>query len=244
MNNRKRTIIAAIFTAIVLISMGLFSFFKKSALRAQPLIEPYKEQSTNLIYNGLSCDNLSLYKENVKQPYKYPFDILFSEENSNVDLQKITSDITSEPRIKLLAYNKLAANGYKSSNKELLGVIVEIGLENGLDVLASFKNGTARYINFSEKIIIWENTTDEIVNQITKALFANGLNIVNQIEPQKDSRKRPPAKGNARISFLVSDGIYFVEGSKNTFFRDPNIKSTFDKAAELMQCLINKRSSK
>lgn len=87
--------------------MGLFSFFKKTPqiTQANKSIDPYKDSSTNYIYNLLFCDNLELYKQNVKEPYTFPFDILFSENSSETDLQNIIDDKNAEPRIKVLAYN-------------------------------------------------------------------------------------------------------------------------------------------
>lgn len=124
--------------------MGLFSFFKKSPAQTQTQssIDPYKDSSTNFIYNLLFCDNLNLYKEKTQQPYTYPFDILFSETSSVADLQKIIDDKNSDPRIKVLAYNRQLSSGHKPTKKELLAVIVEVGLDEGLDVLASFNVST------------------------------------------------------------------------------------------------------
>lgn len=105
--------------------MGLFSFFKKSPAQTptQSSIEPYKDSSTNFIYNLLFCDNLNLYKEKTQKPYTYPFDILFSETSSITDLQKIIDDKSSDPRIKVLACNRQLASGHKPSKKELLAVM-------------------------------------------------------------------------------------------------------------------------
>ena len=121
--------------------MGLFNFFRKPSAISEVTSGPYKDSSANLIYNLLFCDNLNLYKANTTPPFTYPFDILFSEISSLTDLQKIIADSNSDPRVKILAYNKLLASGQKPENKVLLAVIVEVGLDNGLDVLASFSNG-------------------------------------------------------------------------------------------------------
>jgi FPC/CPF motif-containing protein YcgG len=43
--------------------MGLFSFFKKSPEQLSASEDPYKDSSTNLIYNLLFCDNIDLYKK-------------------------------------------------------------------------------------------------------------------------------------------------------------------------------------
>ena len=127
---------------LIITSTGLFGFFKKSTAQTQTQfsIDPYKDSSTNYIYNLLFCDNLNLYKQSIQKPYTYPFDILFSETSSVDDLQKIIEDINSDPRIRVLAFNKQLASGHKPTQKEILAVIVEVGLDSGLDVLASFNN--------------------------------------------------------------------------------------------------------
>lgn len=222
--------------------MGLFSFFKKSPTQteSQSSIDPYKDSSTNFIYNLLFCDNLNLYKEKTQQPYTYPFDILFSETSSVADLQKIIDDKNSDPRIKVLAYNRQLANGHKPTKNELLAVIVEVGLNEGLDVLATFSNGTARYINHTGNILVWETTNVEAVNKITTDLFASSQNIINQIGVWDKPRRPNPTKGNVRITFLVSDGLYFGEGPMDVLFSDPMAGPALTKATELMQYLTQK----
>ena len=156
-------------TIITFTCMWFFRFLKNTQIS----IEPYKDSSTNVIYNLLFCDNIDLYKKKTEELNTYPFDILFSENSSNNELQKIIDDKNSDPRIKTLAYNKQTLSGIKPTKKELLAVIVEVGLKNGLDVLASFSNGKARYINQSGKIIVWEKTDDNKANDITNELFEN-----------------------------------------------------------------------
>jgi hypothetical protein len=225
--------------------MGLFSFFKKTTpekptIISKTSINPYKDSSTNYIYNLLFCDNLELYKQNTKEPYSYPFDILFAETSSSTDLQKIINDPNSDPRLKILAYNKQVKLGHKPNKKELLAVIVEVGLDNGLDVLASFSNGTARYINQTGKVLVWESTDDKNANKITADLFENSQNIVNQIGVWAKPRRPNPTKGNVRITFLVSDGLYFGEGPINILFNDEMASPALTNATELMKYLTEK----
>lgn len=213
--------------------MGSFDFSKKT----QPLNGPYKDGATNLIYNLLFCDDMELFKINTTPPYPYPFDILFMADASAADLQKIIDDQTAEPRIKLLACNRLLAKGGQLK-KELLAVIVEAGLDDGLDVLASFKDGTARYINYTGQMIIWENTTDAKANELKDDLFAKSEAVVKLIGPWDQPRKPPPAKGNVRISFLLSDGLYFGEGPIQVLFNDPMASAPLNSATLLMQYLM------
>ena len=224
--------------------MGLFSSFKKQPdpkpIAAALPNGPYKEGSTNLIYQLLFCDNLELYKVNTPPPYSYPFDVLFAETSTAADLQKMIDDTAMDPRVRMLAYNKQSALGHKPTKKELLAVIVEVGLDGGLDTLASFANGTARYINQTGKLLIWENTSDANANQLTNDLFAKSQKIVAQIGPWDKPRRPNPAKGNTRISFLVSDGLYFGEAPTNTLFSDPLASPALTSAAQLMQYLTER----
>jgi len=223
--------------------MGLFDFLKNTTPAGQGPDGPYSDPATNLIYHLLFCDSLDLYKANSTPPHLYPFDILFAETSSAEELQKIIDDSSADPRVKLLAYNKQLANGQLPNKKELLAIIIEVGLDNGLDVLASFKNGTARYINQTGKILVWELTTDDKANELTNALFLHGQNIVNQIGPWDKPRLLPPKKGNTRISFLVSDGLYFGEGPINVLFSDPMAGPALTSATQLMQYLTERSLS-
>lgn len=228
--------------------MGLFNLFKKSPAPQQAasstFYQPYKESATNYIYNILFCDDLSLYQRNQQPPYSYPFNILFSESSSTADLQKLIDDTGADPRVKILASNLLLAHGHKPAQKELFAIIVEVGLEQGLDTLASFHNGTARYINQSGKIVIWESTTDAEANAITAELFSKGEQVIKQIGPWDKPRRPQPAKGMARISFLVSDGLYFGEAPLNTLFNDPLASPALMSATQLMQYLMKKSLEK
>jgi len=241
MTTTKKILFGLTLTILIFSSMGLFNFFKNTPSQIQAfVIDPYKDSTTNLIYNLLFCDNLNLFKEKTQKPYTYPFDILFSESSSIAEFQKIIDDKNSDPRIKILAYNRQLALGRKPTKKELLAVIVEVGLDNGLNVLASFNNGTARYINQTGKILVWETSDDKAANKITNELFVNSQNIVNQIGAWNKPRRSNPTKGNVRITFLVSDGLYFGEGPMDVLFNDPMASPALMKATELMQYLTQK----
>ena len=105
--------------------MGLFDRFKKPAQQST-------ENSFNLIYELLFCDNIALYKLHHQQPNVYPWNILLAENSSDTELQQIIDDTSLETRTKILAYNKLRTSGQPVDNKELLGVIVEVGMDEGL----------------------------------------------------------------------------------------------------------------
>jgi len=200
---------------------------------------PYSDPATNTVYNWLFCDDINLFKTTVSQPERYPWNILFSPSSVNPGLQTIIDDAAVETRARMLAYNMLRQSGCSSSKKELLAVIVEVGLDDGLDVLAAFKDGTARYINQSGKMIIWEAASDE-AGTLIKELFASSIPVIQQIGPWNNARRPHPETGMARISFLVSDGLYFGEAPMNALFDHPLAKPALLAATALMQFLTVK----
>lgn len=211
--------------------MGIFN-------RTKPLPGPYKDDPANLIYELLFCDDPDLYKRNIKQQDIEPWKTLFHD-NPNIEaLKKMVLDEDTESRVRLLAYYNLRKNGIAVEAKELEGVVVEVGLEDGIDVLASYKDGTARYINYTGKIIIWETKNDTSA-EITAQLFRDSANIVQRIGPWNQPRRQHPEKGKVRISFLVSDGIYFGEGEINSFFKDQLAAPALQSATALMEFLTN-----
>jgi hypothetical protein len=195
-------------------------------------INPYKNEGLNKIYNLLFCDNIDLYSSESKS-LSYPWDVLFSKKPDIEKLKAITIDETLDSRQKILAFHLLLSLHKATDEKELLGVIIEVGLQEGLDVLAAFKDGTARYINHSEKMLIWETRTDQS-DQLISKLFADSRNVVNRIGPWDKERKPFPANGMIRLTFLVSDGLYFGEGPFEVLEKDAMGGPVINSATQLM----------
>ena len=212
--------------------MALINIFKK------PPQSP-DNNSPTLIYDLLFCDDIDLYKKHIRQPVA-PWSILFSDNSTNEDLQALIDNPKTESRVKILAYRKLSSNGQKPRKKELLAVIIEIGLDMGTDVLASFRDGSARYINQSGKVIIWE-IRDERSDFLTSELFDESENMAKKIGPWDiQSRLAPPGIGLARITFLVSEGLYFGQAPMNVLFHDPLSGPALNVATLLMQHLTER----
>ncbi len=200
---------------------------------------PYHDDAVNAIYALLFGDDPSLFKQGATIDAGSPWVILTAEEPGYTDLLKIASDATQETRVRLLAYHLVRTNGFPVEEKELLAVIVEVGLDEGLDVLAAYQDGTARYINYTGKMIIWD-APDQTSMEITRQLFNDSKIIVGKIGPWNGPRRPFPGKGIVRISFLVSDGLYFGEGPINVLFSDPLAAPALSSATALMQYLANR----
>ena len=201
--------------------------------------QPYHQQGNTTIYELLFCDKPELYTSIAKEKDVYPWAMLSAESPANSELQAIATNPSLETRVQLMAYNLLRKNGYVPSAKELLGVIVEVGLEGGLDTLAAYKDGTARYLNFTGKMIFWDSPIAES-NTIVEQLFAASQKIVEQIGPWDKERLPPPLAGSIRLTFLVSDGLYFGEGPFDVLQKDSMAAPVIVAAIQLLTFLTNR----
>jgi hypothetical protein len=196
---------------------------------------PYKEDGLNKIYNLLFCDDMALYQSGTRAE-GYPWDVLFAATPDTDQLIKIVADTMLESRQRILGYKLLAEKNAPVNKKELLAVIVEVALPEGLDVLAAFADGSARYINHAEKLLIWENRTEES-NQLIGQLFNESITVVNKIGPWEDARRPFPVDEMVRLSFLVADKLYFGEGPFDVLANDPMGGPVIDAATKLMAYL-------
>lgn len=157
------------------------------------------------------------------------------------ELQKIVSMPGLESRHYLEAWHALRANGIAPAAdeaKHLLGVVVDVHLDSGLDTLAAYEDHAARYLNFSGAGVIWERPDDRLDAAIDR-LLDGGRFILDNIGPWEGDRPPAPRKGNVRISLLTPRGLHFGEGGMDVFIRDPLAAPTFQAATLLMQALTS-----
>jgi len=200
-------------------------------------MQPYKNEAINKIYDLLFCDKPELFRTDGDLPDEYPRSELFVPDPSDETLQKIVDDDGVESRYKIIASNMSVATRKAAADRRIFGVIVEVGMDEGLDVLAAYEDGTARYINYSEKLIVWDARTSES-DEIIADLFSVARPLVDMIGPWNGERREPPTPGNARLTFLVSNGLYFGEGPFNALHADALGGPVIDGAVKLMTFLI------
>src|SRR5262245_42821074 len=85
-----------------------------------------------------------------------PWQALFAARPDIAELQRIAADPAEESRIRVLACRRLKEAHQPIAQKELLGVIIENAMPEGLDVLAAYPDHRARYLNHSGKALVWE----------------------------------------------------------------------------------------
>jgi hypothetical protein len=95
--------------------------------------------------------------------------------------------------------------------KELRGVVVEVGIDGGLDLLAAYADHTARYYNHSGAGVVWERPDGSLDAQID-ALLAAARPLCDFVEPWAGELPAPPPVDEARINMLTPAGVRFGQG--------------------------------
>jgi hypothetical protein len=121
--------------------------------------------------------------------------------------------------------------------KQLLGVIMEVPMNGGLDLLAAYPEHTARYYNSTGKATIWERPNDSL-DGLIDALLREGQKVLNAIGPWNRPRPPAPQGGQWRMNFLSPAGLHFGQAAYETFAKDPMARPVIDTATALMQALV------
>jgi hypothetical protein len=218
--------------------VGLIAAISASAFAGRPTFyRPYKESANNFLYNLLFCDDLSLFRSKGSAPATGPIAVLLSPHPPAQEIERIASDETEESRIRILAFNYLRSKNVKVPGGQLLGVVVEVPLGGSLDALAVFADGRIRYLNHSGKVAAFEATPATMEHDRQRLMQASA-NAVARIGPWDKPRLPPPAEGKVRLTFLVSDGLYFGEGPSSAIARDAIGGPVLQSATQLLLKIV------
>jgi hypothetical protein len=135
------------------------------------------------------------------------------------------------------------------SARRVRGVVVEMGLDLGVDTVAGYDDGSARYLNRAGGGVFWDgrSTPDVAIVAGVDTLLAAGQAAVDANVPIAAARPGPPPHGAAMIAILTEGGIYFGAGPADVLSRDPYGGPAIAAAINLMVALIDmsqKRGSK
>ncbi|MGC1423647.1 MAG: hypothetical protein WA354_00970 [Terracidiphilus sp.] len=145
-----------------------------------------------------------------------------------------------ETRVCLQAWNTLRELGDKppgEKGKQVLGVVVEIGMPKGLDLVAAYRDHRARYFNYSGAGVLWERRDDSLDALIDELLQA-GTAVAQVIGPWMQARPPEPKNGNARINLLTPSGIHLGNGPVEALNQDPMGGPILSAAFGLMKRLV------
>ena len=203
--------------------------------------QPYaKASAANEIYDLLFCDNPTAFQpKSDDKPTDWQL-LLFGPAQDPARIARLAGHSATESRVRVLAYNWLRTHGHETPKGVLLGVIIEVPLDHGLDVLAAYADGSVRYINHTGKMALIEPRGLPEASVQAKRLIELAQPIVAQIGPWDKARLPPPAKPNIRLTFIVSDGLYFGEGPLEVMQQDGLAGPLIQQGAHMLSLITDK----
>ena len=168
-------------------------------------------------------------------------------QNAAIDCwRKITQQPDLEPRQHLQAWHFLRLHGQQpppEQAKQVLGVVIEVAMPAGLDLLAAYPDHSSRYYNYSGAGVVWEHPDTSLDSAIDQLLEAS-KQIVDKIGPWENARQAPPIRDQARLNFLTPSGLHFGQAPMSALSRDPMAGRVLNLATILMKALIAKTNKK
>lgn len=162
-------------------------------------------------------------------------------------LLKVANGAAEESRQRLQAWTALRSLGESpppEAAKQVLGVVLDMHLPEGLDTVAAYADGTARYINHGGKLVVWEGGNAMGMQAPIDALVAAGQKVANAIGPWEEARPAAPPKGKARLSMLTPSGLHFGQAGINDLYRERLAAPAMKAGETLLLALIRAAESK
>ena len=140
------------------------------------------------------------------------------------------------------AWHYLRQHGVQPSStdsKRLLGVVLEIHLDTGVDLLAAYPERNARFYHGGGRGVIWEHPDDSLDTEID-TLLATSQSVLNAIGPWTEARPAPPPMHHVRLNFLSPAGLHFGQAPLATFEKDPMAGPVLAAGVTLMRAMVDK----
>lgn len=156
-------------------------------------------------------------------------------------LEEVAQMRDIESRYRLQAWKFLREAGVRPPSRlerEVLGVVVEVGMDSGHDLLAVYADGTSRYYNYSGAGVVWERP-DSSLDSAMDAVLNAARSIVQDIGPWNGPRRPPPPAGHVRLNMLTPSGLYFGEGPFDDLERDRRARPLIQASLNLMRRLTS-----
>ena len=199
--------------------------------------EPYGDPGRNKLYGLLFADDLEAFRPS--GILSGPWATLFAARPDRDDLAALATDNGTESRIRILAWRRLASLGAANPTAPpLLGVVVEVGMDAGLDALAAYDDGRVRYLNHAAAPAIFEG--DPSLAGSVRDLLAAAEPVAAAIGPWEETRRPPPEPGTLRLTFLVGGELRFGEGPIDVLARDPMGGPVFAAAGRLLEAIVER----
>jgi hypothetical protein len=173
---------------------------------------------------------------------RYPWVMLVAAhlqaQKDNIDearrLLRAVTLIAEDTILQLWGWHNLRRFGKEPSAamaQQVLGVVIEVPYENSSDVLASYADGTARYLNHQGGLIVWDTVDEKITPLIYEGIrMARPMGSLEQFHSDE-----PVLEGEVRLSVLTPAGVFIWEGSPED---GSDVSRLFAQQANLLRAIV------
>ena len=154
---------------------------------------------------------------------------------------RITSMPDVESQQRLQAWHFMRSAGVRAPDdqaKIVMGVVAEMPVQIGHDVLAGYRDGSVRYLNYSGKIVVIEDRSLDGIQDALNAWFELALGMVGVLGPWEQPTLPPLPTGHGRIIMLTPSGPHFGQAPVDALSGDPMAASFLSAAAGLLQVVL------
>jgi hypothetical protein len=144
----------------------------------------------------------------------------------------------AESRVELICWAALRQLGEMPSEADgqrVLGVVVEVPQQRGLDTLAAYADGRSRYFNQAGGGVFWEQV-DRPEGELARDVVHRGQQAF-ELTPLV-AKRSPSGGGAVRVTLLTPGGLHVKEDSFEELAAGP-FGPTVDAAARLLQALVD-----
>jgi hypothetical protein len=122
----------------------------------------------------------------------------------------------------------------------VLGVAAEMPVRKGHDLLAAYRDGTARYLNYSGKAVIWDDHSDSRVQAAITGWLNAGQVIASAIGVWEQPSLPPLPPGDARLMMLTPGGHRIGQAPAAALSQDPKAGPFLAAATKLLQLITSR----
>jgi hypothetical protein len=154
-------------------------------------------------------------------------------------LEAVTRMRDVETRHQVRAWHLLGGLGGRPRRRQerhVLGVVAEVGVASGNDILAAYADRTARYQNYSGAGVVWLRP-DRSLDGPIEAVLRTAEPIAARVDPWGKSLRPPPGAGFMRLNVLTPSGIHFGEAPIQVLDEDRLARPLVRACTALMQRL-------
>lgn len=142
--------------------------------------------------------------------------------------------LASDSLLQLWAWHSIRKLGKQPSASvasQVLGIVIEVPNEGLADVLASYADGTARYINHQGGVILWDDYDNSI-----SPLIDEGIQMAQPVgELQNQHETDPVPEGQVRLTILTPGGMHIWQGNPTP---GSDVAKLFAQQANLLRTLV------